>query len=70
MNSRKVAIKKPQRDIRDLFGQDIRRVGDDDIVVAGVIGIDVIVADAERGDDLELRKAAPSRRCRSAPCCR
>src|ERR1700738_4447696 len=47
---------KPEREVRDLFGQDIRRVGDDDIALTRVIRVDVIVADAEGGDDLELRK--------------
>ena len=47
---------QPHRDVGDLFGQHVRRVGDDDVVFARVIGIDVIVADAEAGDDLELRK--------------
>ena len=31
-------------------------MGDDDLVVAGVVEIDMVVADAEAGDDLELRK--------------
>ena len=47
---------KPHRDVGDLFGQHVGRVGDDDIVFAGVGGIDVIVADAEGGDDFEFRK--------------
>jgi hypothetical protein len=33
-----------------------RRVGDHDVVVAGVVGVDVIVANAKDGDDFKLRK--------------
>ena len=45
---------KPHRDVGDLFGQHVGRVGDDDVVLARIGGIDVVVADAEACDDLEL----------------
>ena len=45
---------KPHRDVGDLFGQHVGRVGDDDIVLARIGRIDVVVADAEARDDFEL----------------
>ena len=41
-------------DIRSVVGQHIRRVGNEDVVLGGIFRVDVIVADAERGDDLDL----------------
>ena len=48
---------EPERGVGDLLGQHIGCIGDGDAVLAGPAGIDVVVADAERRDDLELRKA-------------
>jgi hypothetical protein len=42
------------RDVGDFFRQHVGRVGDDDIVLARIGGIDMVVADAEAGDDFEL----------------
>ena len=51
------AQQEPERGVGDLLGQHIGCIGDGDAVLAGPAGIDVVVADAERRDDLELRKA-------------
>ena len=47
---------QPDRRIGDLLGQHVRRVGHHDAARAGMAGIDPIVADAETGNDLELRQ--------------
>ncbi len=47
---------QPDRRVRDLLAQHVRRVGDDDAVPAAVADVDVLVADAETGDDLQMRQ--------------
>src|SRR6201987_5326523 len=47
---------KSERDIGDLLGQDVGRVGHNNVMFARVIGIDVVISDAERSDDFELRE--------------
>ena len=47
---------EPHRDVGDLLGQHIGRIGDHDVVLARVFGVDMVVADAERRHDLELGK--------------
>ena len=61
---------KSHRDIGDLFGQHVGRIGDDDVVLARVIGIDVIVADAESWRRSRASENAPASCCRHAPYCR
>ena len=41
-------------DVGDLFGQHVGRVGDDDIVLTRIRGIDMVVADAEACDHFQL----------------
>ena len=48
---------KAERRVCHLLGQHVRRVGDDDPVAGAVIEVDPVIADAEIGDDLELRQA-------------
>ena len=43
-------------EVGDLVGQHIRRIGDDDAALAGSLGIDIVVADAEIRDDFKLRQ--------------
>ena len=50
-----------QRGIGDFLGEDVRRVGDDHAMLAGPVGVDGVIADAEIGDDLELGQAAHQR---------
>ena len=45
---------KAHRDVGDLLGQDVGRVGDDDAVLGRIFGIDVVVADAEARHHLNL----------------
>src|SRR5216684_1635797 len=52
------AEEQAERGVGDLLGQHVRRVGDGDAVRARPLGVDVVVADAERGDDLEPREPA------------
>ena len=47
---------QPDREIGDLLGQDVGRVRHDDAAPAGLGCVDGVVADAEIGDDLELRQ--------------
>lgn len=54
MNSRTVAMNRPMA--ASAVCQHVGRVGDDDLVIARIDEIDMVVADAERGDDLQLRK--------------
>ena len=49
-------MQEPDGEIGDLLGQDVGRVRDDDAAPAGLGGVDGVVADAEIGDDLELRQ--------------
>ena len=42
------------RDVGDFFRQHVGRVGDDDIVLTRIGGIDMVVADAEARDDFKL----------------
>ena len=44
------------RDVGDFLGQHVRRVGDDDVMLARIGEIDMVIADAEAGDDFELRE--------------
>jgi hypothetical protein len=48
------ADQKAHRHVGDLLGQHIRRVGDNDVALGRVFGIDMIVADAEARHELEL----------------
>ena len=50
------AEREAQRGVGDLFVQHVRRVGDDDPVLAGPFGVDMVVADAEARHDLQLGK--------------
>ena len=50
-----------QRQVRDLVRQHVRRIGDDEATPSGFGRIDMIVADAEAGDDLELRQRIEQR---------
>ena len=56
------AEQKAQRGVRHFFGQHIGRVGDDDSVRARPPRVDVVVADAEAGDQFELREPLHQRR--------
>ena len=47
---------EPEGGVGDLFGQDVRRVGDDDAALGGGGEVDAVIADAEAGDDLEPRQ--------------
>ena len=47
------AKKESQRGVGDLFGEHIGRIGDGDTVRARPRRIHMVVADAERGDELE-----------------
>ena len=48
--------KQADREIGDLVGQHVRGVGDDEAAPAGFRRIDMVVADAEARDDLEVRQ--------------
>jgi hypothetical protein len=52
---------EPEGGVGDFLVEHIRRVGDDDAVSARPFGVDVVVADAEARDDLELGKARHQR---------
>ena len=54
------------RGVGDLLGQHVRRVGDDDAALGRRLDVDRVVADAEIGDDLELRQALDQRAGRPA----
>ena len=56
MNSRRGRDQQSHRDVGDLFGQDIGRVCDNNIMLRGIGGRNVIIADAETRDDFELGK--------------
>jgi hypothetical protein len=45
-----------ERSVGDFLVEHFRRVGDDDAVLARPLGVDVVVADAEARNLLELRK--------------
>jgi hypothetical protein len=47
--------------ISDLLVEHVRRIGDDDAVLASPFGVDVVVADTEARHDLELREARHDR---------
>ena len=51
------AEEQPERRVGDFFGEHAGRVGDDDTALRRRRGVNVIVADAEAGDDLELRQS-------------
>lgn len=46
----------------DRAGQDVRRVRDDDAAARAGVEVDVVVADGEVGDDLQLRPGAVEER--------
>ena len=50
------AQQQAQRGVGHLLVEHVRRVGDDDAVLARPFGVDVVVADAETRNLLELRK--------------
>jgi hypothetical protein len=50
------AEQQPERGIGNLLVEDVRRVGDDDVVGGGVLRIDVVVTDAEARHHFQLRQ--------------
>ena len=55
------------RDVGDVVGEHVRRVGHLDAALAAVVDRHAVVADAEHRDDLELRQRVEQRR-RRRPC--
>ena len=51
------AQQQAERGVGHLFVEHFRRVGDDDAVLAGPFGVDMVVADAETRNLLELGEA-------------
>src|SRR5262249_35234573 len=47
---------KPDRRLGDLLGEHVGRMGDDNAASGGGLRIDVVVADAEASNDLQLGK--------------
>ena len=50
------AQQQAERGVGDLLVEHVRRVGDDDAVLGRLLDVDVVVADAEARNELELRK--------------